>query len=110
MIKFAYNVKKDLIPLILETVINCDPTRIVGYVEEGTLNNVDSLKINSLYLVAELNSSKDDDSRDIYKNPLVLVSKTQQRAAELYREITGKVGSIVAEIEHTCDKLKVEPL
>lgn len=106
MIKFMYNVRKDIAILINQTVVNVsNPNKIIGYAEEGRMHN---LQHASLFLVCEYNNI---NGTDLYQNPIAIVALNQTEANTLYGQITGKSNcSVLCELESNCKDLKVEPV
>lgn len=105
MIKFRYKVPDNLVPLMVQTIVEYSGDYIIGYLEE---NLSGQLRHTSLYLVCELEFINDVQ---VYKNPLAIVSRNDTEAVLLYNKVTGKDnGAMICEIVNRCDNIKVEPV
>lgn len=103
MIKFKYNMKTDLIPLVHGTVVDYTNDFLYGLLPEEISTQ---LKHCSLYMVCELETP---DGLNVYKNPIAIVAPTESRAIETYYEFTKKNnGTVLCELERRCDNIKVE--
>lgn len=103
MIKFKYKMSDDLLPLVHGTVVDYTDDFLYGLLPEDISTQ---LKHCSLYMVCQY---ENHDSLNIYRNPIAIVAPNESRAIETYYEFTKKNdGTVLCELEHRCDTIKVE--
>ena len=107
MIKFKYTLNNSLAELARGTLSNYFGNSIIGYMDEGDVNN---LRHMSLYLMCEIIVDETTGNKT-YQNAIGVVARNDYQAVGMYNEINNTdTGSVLCEIENKCDELKVEPL
>jgi hypothetical protein len=103
-IKFKYRLPASISALATKEIVDFYDDIVTGWIDNG---DVHQLSHCALYMVCEF---EDYDGTNVICNPVVIVAGNENRAMDIYSEVTnGKNGMILCSILDNCKDVKVIP-
>lgn len=104
-IKFKYKLPASISALAAKDILDFYDDTVIGWIDNGDIHQLSHC---SLYMVCEFESN---NGVDLFYNPVVIVAGNQNRAMDIYSEVTeGQNGIIMCSILDDCTNVKVIPI